>query len=134
MIQHKHLIVRGNIERPPLKEDKFSIQMWTKKFITSNGMRLASEPVVEYIEDSGNRGLTCCCLLTTSHVAFHIWDEPIPALMQFDFYTCGKLDRQLVLKLLNIKFVLTKYEFIELDRGEKLSWSYNKSYIEPNEI
>ena len=31
-------------------------------------------------------------IIETSHIAMHIWDEPKPALMQFDVYSCGEFD------------------------------------------
>ena len=37
----------------------------------------------------GNRGVTAFAIIETSHIAMHIWDEPNPALVQLDVYTCA---------------------------------------------
>ena len=92
MLQHKHLLLKGNIKHIPTNSDAISIKVWMERFIKSNGMQLQCDPIVSYVHDKGNKGMTACCLLKTSHMAFHIWDEQDPALMQFDFYTCGEMN------------------------------------------
>jgi len=72
MLQHKHLLLKGTIKNVPNKSDSFQMKLWIKRFIISNQMKMQEEPIVSYVHDKGNRGMTACCLLKTSHMAFHI--------------------------------------------------------------
>ena len=129
MLQHKHLLLKGNIKHIPTNLDAISIKIWMERFIKSNGMQLQCEPIVSYVHDKGNRGMTACCLLKTSHMAFHIWDEQDPALMQFDFYTCGEMNADEIFKKLNIKFHFLKYEYMILDREKNVdNWIVEKDF------
>ena len=116
MIKHKHLILKGHIKNVPTKSNVIQIKIWMGRFIKKNGMQLQAEPVVSYVHAKGNRGMTACGLLKTSHIAFHIWDEQEPALFQFDFYTCGNLDVNNVIKLVNIKFDFYDVSYMVLNR------------------
>jgi S-adenosylmethionine/arginine decarboxylase-like enzyme len=55
-------------------------------------------------------------MIETSHIAFHIWDEPSPALLQFDLYTCGALNQKAVLDTIKTKFAVAEFDYILLDR------------------
>ena len=129
MLQHKHLLLKGTIKQVPTKSTSIQMKVWMERFIKSNGMQLQCEPIVSYVEDKENRGMTACCLLKTSHMAFHIWDEQDPALMQFDFYTCGELDADEIFKKLNIKFHFLKYEYMILDREKNVEKWFLKSAV-----
>ena len=129
MLQHKHLLLKGYIKHIPTNLDAISIKIWMERFIKSNGMQLQCEPIVSYVHDKGNRGMTACCLLKTSHMAFHIWDEQDPALMQFDFYTCGEMNADEIFKKLNIKFHFLKYEYMIVDREKNVdNWIVEKDF------
>ena len=128
-MQHKHLLLKGHIRQVPTKSNAIQMKVWMERFIKSNGMQLQSEPIVSYVHDKGNRGMTACCLLKTSHMAFHIWDEQDPALMQFDFYTCGELDFGELFKKLNIKFYFYDYQYMILDREKNVeNWFVEQDY------
>ena len=120
MLQHNHLILKGAIKKIPTADDLVEISLWIEDFIMGNGMQLASKPVVSYVEDEGNKAVTACCLLKTSHMAFHIWDEQDPALIQFDFYTCGELDIDQAIEMLNSKFDFDDYKFMVLNRAKNI--------------
>ena len=129
MLQHKHLLLKGTIKQVPTKSTSIQMKIWMERFIKSNGMQLQCEPIVSYVRDKGNRGMTACCLLKTSHMAFHIWDEQDPALMQFDFYTCGEMNADEIFKKLNIKFHFLKYEYMILDREKNVdNWIVEKDF------
>ena len=51
----------------------------------------------------------------------HIWDEPIPALMQIDIYSCGDFDEHDICKKLSKDFDLTKIEYKYLNRETGLT-------------
>ena len=120
MLQHNHLILKGTIKKAPTADDLVETSLWIEDFIMGNGMQLASKPVVSYVEDEGNKGVTACCLLKTSHMAFHIWDEQDPGLFQLDVYSCKDFNLQDVISSLNASFDITKLQYKFLDRSNDL--------------
>jgi len=80
-------------------------------------MKIIKGPFASYVNVEGNRGLTAIVMIETSHIAFHIWDEPSPALLQFDLYTCGSLNHNDVLKTIKDKFDVVTYDYMLLDRA-----------------
>ena len=120
MINHHHFLLRGLINHVPDGFDTERTRLWIKKFLTAMRMEIEKGPYVSYITDQGHRGMTACWLIKTSHLAFHIWDEEKPAVLQFDFYTCGELDFDEIIKLLKIKFHLTTYDAMHIERDSMI--------------
>ncbi len=118
MLQHKHLIVRSEVNNPPNNE--VQIVDWAKQLIQSIGMKIMMGPYAKYCDMEGNRGITCVTIIETSHVAIHVWDEDSPSLVQLDVYTCGSLDQSIVFDALK-QFDPVKTEFKYLDRETSLS-------------
>ena len=87
LLVHKHLIIRAEAVRPPTDEEQ--LQAWMRGFIESIDMKVFMGPYVKYCNMPGNRGITAIAIIETSHIAMHIWDEPKPALMRMDVYSCG---------------------------------------------
>lgn len=119
MIEHKHLICRCEIITPPLQKDMLFMHSWFKELVEDIGMKILAGPFVEYLDVPGNRGFTGVCIIETSHIAMHIWDEDAPALMQLDVYTCGSLDIHKVFSKLK-DFNPLKIEYKYLDRETDL--------------
>lgn len=116
MIEHKHLIVRATVDRPPRLVTL--VEAWFAELVYTLGMNLLSGPHVEYVHKTGNRGITGVCIIETSHVAMHVWDEQRPALMQLDVYTCGALDPQVVFDALQtFSPVKTEFKFLDREHG-----------------
>ena len=113
MLQHKHLIVRSEVAKPPISAEQ--IVGWAKKLIEDIGMKIMMGPYAKYCEMEGNRGLTCVTIIETSHVAIHVWDEGSPGLVQLDVYTCGELDKQIIFDALE-KWDPVKIDYKYLDR------------------
>jgi S-adenosylmethionine/arginine decarboxylase-like enzyme len=116
MIEHKHLIVRATVNNPPYVQ---GLVRWFPRLIKDLGMKLLSGPHVDYVNMPGNRGVTGVCIIETSHLAMHVWDEQNPALLQLDVYTCGALDPNIVLEALE-DFSPESIEFKYLDREHGL--------------
>jgi S-adenosylmethionine/arginine decarboxylase-like enzyme len=55
-------------------------------------------------------------MIETSHIAFHIWDELDPSLVQFDLYTCGELDLEKVIEFFKETFDVISMEYNLFDR------------------
>ena len=114
LLVHKHLIIRAEASRPPTDEEQ--LQNWMREFIESIDMKVFMGPYVKYCNMAGNRGITAVAIIETSHIAMHIWDEPKPALMQMDVYSCGEFDHTDICKKLMNDFDIHKIEYIRQAR------------------
>jgi len=114
LLVHKHLINRAEALRAPTDEEQ--LKDWFEEFIHSINMKLFMGPYVKYCEMPGNRGITAVAIIETSHIAMHIWDEPSPALMQFDVYSCGELNVENICQKIKEDFDITKIEYKFLNR------------------
>ena len=77
-------------------------------------------PYVVYHNVPGNRGITGAAIIETSHIIMHVWDEPSPALMQFDVYSCGEFEPEEICKKIQKDFDVIKIEYKFLDRETEL--------------
>jgi len=111
---HKHLLLRGMIVDAPTSE-KVVVE-WLRDFVDKIGMKIVQGPFASMITEKGNRGLTATVMIETSHIAFHIWDEQNPSLLQFDLYTCSELNVDYVLDTISSFFNFTEYQYMVLDR------------------
>ena len=114
MIQHKHLLINAKVNNPIKSEEdaiKFLIHL-----VHQINMKIIRGPFASYVDAPGNRGLTAIVMIETSHIAFHIWDEKDPSVLQFDLYTCGELDKDLVMSCLNERFEIVSMDYALYDR------------------
>ena len=117
MLVHKHLIVRAEVTKPPVSPAL--VRVWLTELVESIGMKICNGPHVSYVDMPGNRGATGVVIIETSHCAIHVWDEPDPALIQLDVYTCGPLDTQVIFDKLK-EFNPVKIDYKYLDRETQL--------------
>lgn len=115
MLKHLHLIIRAEVTKPPLEADKERMQDWFKDLIESIGMKILSGPHTVYSNMEGNRGFTGVCVIETSHIAMHTWDEDNPAIIQLDVYTCSQMNIDTVFEKLE-QFEPRKAEYTYIDR------------------
>ena len=116
---HKHLMIRGKINNPP--KDTSVVITWLESFVELLGMKILQGPFSSYVSQPGNTGLTAVVMIETSHIAFHIWDEEEPGLMQFDLYTCGRLDLQSALNEITTFFEFVSLDYLLYDREDGLN-------------
>ena len=114
MIFHKHLLVNAKVKNPMNTEEQ-GIE-FLKDLVNQIDMKIIKGPFASYVDKDGNKGLTAIVMIETSHIAFHIWDEVDPGLVQFDLYTCGKLDLQQVLAIFKKSFDVVKLDYMLFDR------------------
>ena len=128
LLIHKHLIIRAEVNNPPKDVDKLT--EWLKDFIASINMKIMLGPYVAYCNNEGNRGITGVAVIETSHIAMHVWDEPVPALMQIDIYSCAEFNPYLIADKLKKDFDVVKmdYKFLNRETGLK-SIRLQKEYI-----
>jgi len=111
---HKHLIIRAEANRVPTDEKKLTI--WMKDFIASIDMKILMGPYVKYCTMEGNRGITGIAVIETSHITIHVWDEPNPALMQIDVYSCAEFDPYRIAEKIKADFDVVKIDYKYLNR------------------
>jgi S-adenosylmethionine/arginine decarboxylase-like enzyme len=114
MIFHKHLLVNAKVENPINTEEQ-GVDFLTR-LVESIDMKIIKGPFASYVDKPGNRGLTAIVMIETSHIAFHIWDEQDPSLVQFDLYTCGELNLAKVLLAFGETFKVVSLDYQLFDR------------------
>ena len=118
ILEHKHLIVRAELNEPPYNAT--DIKIWMKHLVDKIGMKVLMGPYAVYSYMEGNKGLTAVTIIETSHIALHVWDEATPALMQLDVYTCSALDINDVFAAIE-QFEPAKIEYKYIDREHELT-------------
>ena len=116
---HKHLIIRAEANRVPTDEEQLT--EWLKEFIDSIHMKILMGPYVKYCKMEGNRGITGIAVIETSHIAIHVWDEPNPALMQIDVYSCAEFDVDTIANKIKSGFDVVKLDYKYLNRETGLT-------------
>ena len=114
MIYHKHLLVNAKVNNP-MKDEEEAIE-FLRTLVERIDMKIIKGPFAHYVDAPGNEGLTAIVMIETSHIAFHIWDQPKPGMLQFDLYTCGSLDMDEVITTLAEHFQLVSMDYKLLDR------------------
>ncbi len=115
MLQHKHIIIRAEVKQPP--QDIRKVKKWLRKLVKAIGMRPLGRPTAVYVNKEENKGITAVQCIETSHIALHCWDEVSPAIVQLDVYTCGTLDKEIVLLFLD-EFDPVKVDHAIIDRAD----------------
>lgn len=118
ILEHKHLIVRAELNNPP--NCTTAIEAWMKKLVKQIDMNILMGPYSVYSDMVGNRGLTAVTIIETSHIALHVWDEVEPALAQLDVYTCSALNIEDVFEAMN-EWEPVKVEYKYIDRENQLT-------------
>jgi len=115
--KHKHLIIRAEVNRP-LRSEKETKQ-WLRKLVKKIDMKIIKGPFAGYVTKEGNRGITGVVMIETSHIAIHVWDETLPALVQCDVYSCAEFSSNEVLAEF-IDMEVVKMDHIMLDRADEI--------------
>ena len=118
MPEHKHLIIRAEVNHPITSEKE--LKRWLRKLVKKIDMNIIKGPYTAHVSKEGNRGVTGVVMIETSHIAIHIWDEERPSLVQCDIYSCAEFSVPEVL----LEFTMmepTKIEYMLLDREKELS-------------
>lgn len=116
-MNHKHLIIKANINNPP--SDTTLLNDWLVSLVSRIDMKILMGPYSIYLDVPGNRGITGVVVIETSHISVHIWDEVKPALLQMDVYSCKDFNASDVLEMLKV-FNVESSEMLLIDRNEKL--------------
>ena len=115
---HKHLIIRAEVNHPPMTE-KY-VRLWLRKLVKKIDMKIIKGPYAAYVSKEGNRGVTGVVMIETSHIAMHVWDEERPALVQCDVYSCADFSSNEVLAEF-LPMDVVKIDHILLDRASEIN-------------
>jgi len=114
MLFHKHLLINAKVKNP--MKHTWMAEDFLRDLVNRIDMKIIQGPFTSYVDKPGNRGLTAIVMIETSHIAFHIWDEADPGLVQFDLYTCGKLNLAEVLLAFGEAFKVEQLDYQLFDR------------------
>ena len=129
MLFHKHLLINAKVKNPMASEDEAIKFLST--LVEKIDMKIIKGPFASYVDKPGNRGLTAIVMIETSHIAFHIWDEPDPSLVQFDLYTCGELDLSKALLIFGEYFEVINLDYVLFDRERGFELESSGQYPDP---
>ena len=115
---HQHIVIRSHVMKPPTSEEQ--TKNWLKELISKIDMKILNGPHATYLDKEGNRGVTGVCIIETSHIVIHVWDEESPGLIQLDVYSCKDFDKEVVFDHFKC-FEPVSTEWFMLDRTDKLS-------------
>ena len=117
-------MLRAEIKEP-IKTEALAKQ-WLTELVDLIDMKIAAGPISKYVDMPGNEGVTATVSVETSHIAFHIWEKLDPMILQFDLYTCGELDHNMVLAHLYNRFKIdsVKWQLLDREHGFRLIDSY----------
>ncbi len=118
MIYHKHLLVNAKVNTPIRTEEQGIA--FLRNLVEKIDMKIIKGPFAKFVDNDaeGNSGLTGIVMIETSHIAFHIWDQVNPGLLQFDLYTCGKLELEKVTRLIQETFDIVSMDYVLFDRED----------------
>ena len=115
---HKHLIIRAEVDEPITSEKE--LKKWLRDLVKIIKMKIIKGPYASYVSKEGNCGVTGIVMIETSHISIHIWDEPTPALVQCDVYSCAEFQQGEVIMHLGI-MKPKKIDYMMVDRSEEIS-------------
>jgi S-adenosylmethionine/arginine decarboxylase-like enzyme len=124
---HNHILLNGPVKNPP-RDTEEAIE-WLRQLVSDIDMKVIQGPYASYVEVPGNKGLTAAVMIETSHIAFHVWDEEDPALLQFDLYTCSTLPIPIVIESIDKWMQFVDYKYIVYERATGFNVIEEKSYV-----
>jgi S-adenosylmethionine/arginine decarboxylase-like enzyme len=123
---HNHILLNGHVKNPP-RDIEEAIE-WLRQLVLDIDMKVIQGPYASYVDVPGNKGLTAAVMIETSHIAFHVWDEEDPALLQFDLYTCSTLPVPIVIKSIDKWMQFVDYKYIVYERATGFNVVEESSY------
>ncbi len=130
-VVHKHLLVRAEVNSPPLYKDREKLDNEMKSLIKNIDMNILSGPHTKWSDVEDNEGYSSVAIIDTSSITFHSW---IHGLIQLDVYSCKDFPlKKIFMWLAQFDIEKIDYKYIDRDKGFKdlnenqLSW-WDKEY------
>ncbi len=131
-LDHKHLIVRAEVNAPPLFRDRQKIDDEMKSLIKAIDMNILSGPHTAWSDKDGNEGYSSVAIIDTSSITLHSW---ISGVIQLDVYSCKPFAiKKVFMWLAQFEIEKLDYKFIDRNNGFKniddneLSWWDSEYY------
>ena len=117
-LNHKHVIFKCDMDKPP--ETELQVKRWIEAIVNEINMKIFLGPYVKRCETEGNEGITGICVIETSHLAIHVWDNIPQPYAQIDLYSCKDFNHQIVIDSLKVLYGAKNFEVLTLDRNNNL--------------
>ena len=120
MLVHKHLLLQARFSARGRVASYY--ETWMNILIERIGMEKLTEPKAVRSMDKGNKGITCSCMITTSHIVLHTWEDTHPGLLQLDVYSCKDFNIEEVIDHLKTIWVdehTIQYKYLDRENGFK---------------
>ena len=116
-LQHKHLLVRAEVNSPPLYNfSSRRLDLEIRSLINKIDMEILSGPHSAYCEEPGNLGWSSTAIITTSSITFHSWTET--GVIQLDVYSCKDFRiRDVFTWLAQFDIERLDYKYLDRERG-----------------
>lgn len=120
MLSHKHLLLQARFLARGRVESYY--ETWMRILVERIDMEKLTEPVAVRSMVKGNKGITCSCMITTSHIVLHTWEDDHPGLLQLDVYSCKDFIIEDVIDHLKNLWVdehTIQYKYLDRENGFK---------------
>ena len=116
-LQHKHLLVRAEVNSPPLYNfSSRRLDLEIRSLINKIDMEILSGPHSAYCEEPGNLGWSSTAIITTSSITFHSWTET--GVIRLDVYSCKDFRiRDVFTWLAQFDIERLDYKYLDRERG-----------------
>jgi S-adenosylmethionine/arginine decarboxylase-like enzyme len=133
-LQHKHLLVRAQVNTPPQKE--FDLESELQSLVRHIDMKILSGPHTAWCPVEGNMGWSGTVIIETSSITFHSWTESHYPVIQLDVYSCKDFEIKTIMMWLqqfdpervDYKFLDREYCFEEIKQDE-LTYDMNPGFL-----
>ena len=133
-LQHKHLLVRAQVNTPPQKE--FDLESELRSLVRHIDMKILSGPHTAWCPVEGNMGWSGTVIIETSSITFHSWTESHYPVIQLDVYSCKDFEIKTIMMWLqqfdpervDYKFLDREYCFEEIKQDE-LTYDMNPGFL-----
>jgi S-adenosylmethionine/arginine decarboxylase-like enzyme len=113
---HQHVLIKAQVTNAPKSEQV--LNQWLTELVSDIKMKVCIPARSHYVDAVGNEGLTGAINIETSHIAIHIWDDIVPAVLQCDVYSCSSYSEKVVMNKLN-EWGIISYEYMTIDRNSE---------------
>ena len=73
-MDHNHLLVNATFEKTPFTNIDFT-KSWIRQLVKEINMEILYAPRAVRCDKKDNEGISAFCLITTSHISLHSWEE-----------------------------------------------------------
>jgi S-adenosylmethionine/arginine decarboxylase-like enzyme len=133
-LQHKHLLVRAEVNSPPLKD--FDLKSELESLVRHIDMKILAGPMTAWCPVENNVGWSGTVIIETSSITFHSWTESHYPVIQLDVYSCKDFSIRTIFTWLSqfdpekidYKFLDREHEFKEIIE-DQITYEMNPGFL-----